>query len=429
MITGPIMINRPRSNEPLTFDASDSGIICLAKDVVSYSMGKGLNLGKLILPGNNLGDQLAQDSERETFSEYRNLSELNLANNKIKTLPSGVFTKIPHLTKLNLSDNSLQLIEFDSSHFNRLEIFDLTSNLLTQLEESSQVEMTNLMRQFVNFSLSIYGNPLQCLCESLDFLKWLKRSKSNIANYENTSCLYGKKVFKFRSMDDILDKLYFECSKTLALKIAGSLFALAIILGMIFSVCLYRHRWDIRYCMLQISHKGQKYQRIVEQTRNYVYEAFVAYDKDDRGWVRNELITHLETPNNDDSENDEMFRKPMRLCIHERDFELGNWIEENIVIAIERSRRIILVISSNFLNSNWCRFELEMARMHSMERGRNIVVPILMGNVAFGDMPASLQMIVRNTIHRMERGNGRSRGILGLSQRCFVERGRQCFCV
>ena len=322
------------------------------------------------------------------------MSELNLANNKIKTLPSGVFSKIPHLTKLNLSDNSLQLIEFDITHFDRLEILDLSSNLLTQLEANNQVAMTNLMRQFVNFSLNIYGNPLQCTCESLDFLKWLKRSESNIANYENTSCLYGKTIYKFKSMDDILNKLDFECSKTFALKIAGSLFVLAI-LGMIFSVFLYRHRWDIRYCMLQISHKGQKYQRIVEQTRNYVYDAFVAYDKDDRGWVRNELITHMETPNNDDSEHNDLFRKPMRLCIHERDFELGNWIEENIVTAIEQSRRIILVISSNFLNSNWCRFELEMARMHSMERGRNIVVPILMGNVAFEDMPASLQLIVR----------------------------------
>ena len=67
MITGPIMINRPRSTEPITFDASDNGIMCFAMDLLSYSVSRGLIIGKMILSGNNLGGQLAQDSEGETF--------------------------------------------------------------------------------------------------------------------------------------------------------------------------------------------------------------------------------------------------------------------------------------------------------------------------------------------------------------------------
>ena len=392
MLTGPFMINRPRAKQQMTLDLGDNGITCFAKDVLSYSVSKGLDIGKLFLPGNDLGEQLAHDIEGETFFEYRNLSELNLARNQIKTLPSGVFIKVPHLKMLNLSGNSLQLIAFNYSHFDRLEVLDLSSNLLTQLDAINQMRLTKLIQMCHNLSISIIGNPLQCSCNSLDFLKWLKRSKSNVANYENTSCLYDNVIYSFAGMEDILNKLDFECSKTFALKIAGSLLALTI-LGIVFSIFLYRHRWDIRYCLLKFSNKGKKYQRVVDQSKIYAYDAFVAYDKDDRGWVKNELVRNLEASINDG--NEERSRQPMRLCIHERDFELGNWIEENIVTAIEQSRRILLVVSNHFLNSNWCRFELEMARMHSMERGRNIVVPILLEDVPFEEMPASLQLIIR----------------------------------
>ena len=394
MVTGPVMVNRPRFSEPLTFDLRENGITCLAKNVLSYSVSKGLNVGGMNLAGNNLGEQLALDIEGGTFSEYRNLSELNLANNKIKTLPANIFRKTSHLKILNLSDNSLQLIEFDYSHFDRLETLDLSHNLFIQLEDSQQIRLTNIISQYGNFSLAIHGNPLQCSCESLDFLKWLKMCKANVVNYENTSCLYGKIVHKFQSIDDVLNNLDFECSKTLALKISGSICVLTI-LGFIFSIFLYRHRWDVRYYMLKMSHKGQNYQRLVDQSRNYLYDAFVAYDKDDTGWVRNELISHLESTMADGNEDHQFSRKHMRLCIHERDFEPGKCIEENIVTAIEQSKMVLVVISKNFLNSNWCRFELEMARMHGMERGNNIVIPILMEDVSFEEMPASLRMIVR----------------------------------
>ena len=118
-------------------------------------------------------------------------------------------------------------------------------------------------------------------------------------------------------------------------------------------------------------------------------------------------MRNLETPDVpiQDLEDAPYAGQPMRLCIHERDFELGNWIEENIVKAIEQSRKIILVISNNFLESNWCRFELEIARMQSLERGRNLVVPILLEDVSMERMPVGLQWIVRKHTYIEWNGN------------------------
>ena len=247
------------------------------------------------------------------------------------------------------------------------------------------------MMESMGFRIHFIGNPWQCSCESVPFLRWMSINKIHFENFGETNCLFMGKISNFTTIDDILDELDFSCSKTVLLKISGILLGLTLI-GIFISICLYRHRWDIRYCMLKMSHKGKKYQRLIDQTTTYKYDAFVAYDKDDRSWVRNELIPNMESS---EDPNSGIEGHGMRFCIHERDFELGNWIEENIVSAIEQSRKVILVISANFLASNWCRFELEISRMQSLERGRNLVVPVLLETIDSEKMPSSLQWLVR----------------------------------
>ena len=46
-----------------------------------------------------------------------------------------------------------------------------------------------------------------------------------------------------------------------------------------------------------------------------------------------------------------------KLCIHNRDFELGRAIKDNIQFAIENSNSAIVVLSQQFVDSPWCREE------------------------------------------------------------------------
>uniref|UniRef100_K1QC90 Toll-like receptor 13 n=1 Tax=Magallana gigas TaxID=29159 RepID=K1QC90_MAGGI len=62
----------------------------------------------------------------------------------------------------------------------------------------------------------------------------------------------------------------------------------------------------------------------------------------------------------------ELENKGFKVRIHDRDFIPGVDIAENITIAIHNSRRIILIMTSDFLKSQWCMFELNMARMESL---------------------------------------------------------------
>jgi len=62
---------------------------------------------------------------------------------------------------------------------------------------------------------------------------------------------------------------------------------------------------------------------------------------------------------------------------------------------MEESRKVILVISRNFTRSNYCKYEIDLARMLSVEKGRNLIVPVMLEDVRMEDMSDSLRWIVR----------------------------------
>lgn len=83
---------------------------------------------------------------------------------------------------------------------------------------------------------------------------------------------------------------------------------------------------------------------------DYNYDVFVSYSDKDRSWVLDQLIPNLEK------------RSEITICLHERDFQVGLGILENIIHSMDQSRCLLLVISESFLKSNWCSFEMHLAQ-------------------------------------------------------------------
>src|SRR5260221_716279 len=85
-----------------------------------------------------------------------------------------------------------------------------------------------------------------------------------------------------------------------------------------------------------------------------------------------------------------------RLCIHDSDFIGGYYILENIVRAIECSKKTILILTKNFLESIWCEFELQMATAHSLTKGRSMVIAVVLEELPLTLMSSDL---MKQTCH------------------------------
>ncbi|XP_047137749.1 uncharacterized protein LOC100209303 isoform X2 [Hydra vulgaris] len=77
-------------------------------------------------------------------------------------------------------------------------------------------------------------------------------------------------------------------------------------------------------------------------------DVFISYSSQNREWVNNTLLFELEKRN-------------ISVCIDYRDFVLGEYISKNILDGMHNSRKTIVVISSDYLKSNYCKEELQTA--------------------------------------------------------------------
>ena len=93
-------------------------------------------------------------------------------------------------------------------------------------------------------------------------------------------------------------------------------------------------------------------------TRRREFDAYVCYAFDqDHDFVMDTVLPELEENQN----------PPFKLCIHSRDFNIGDPIFENIQRAISRSNSAIMIMSQAFVNSIWCKAEFEQCLVENLK--------------------------------------------------------------
>ncbi len=86
------------------------------------------------------------------------------------------------------------------------------------------------------------------------------------------------------------------------------------------------------------------------------YDAFIAYSQEDIDFVRHSLLEPLQE-----------MKPGFQICVRDRDFDSGDWKSQNIIKYVQQSRRTIIVLSQNFINSQWCQFEFAQAHLRLLE--------------------------------------------------------------
>ena len=320
---------------------------------------------------NFLGKPLSEDINGAIFKPLQHLEILNLSSNLITSVPG--LSRLNNLIEIHLAFNGItevpqslaSLKNLTTLDFRQNKISTFPLNLLRQLDETAQSNSRNV-------SIDLSNNTIEISCENIAFLQWISMHPTyfrhvNTYIYRSNA---GIEVVTLRELDKRIMSLNKNCKNYTAIIVISMIF----IVGFIFSILagiVYRYRWRLRYLYYLAKSRYRGYNLIPGEPIEYKYDAFVSYAEDDYLFVKDSVVAELEEI------------RGLKLCLHQRDFLPGNYIAENILQAIKNSRLIVIVLTDTFLNSKWCIYEYNMARMESIysRNGENFIVCVMLKEI------------------------------------------------
>lgn len=124
-----------------------------------------------------------------------------------------------------------------------------------------------------------------------------------------------------------------------------------------------------------------------ELDKNKTYDVFISYSHQDEKFVE-QLVQELEYG-----------EKPFKVCIHVRDWVPGQFIAEQIVSSVNDSRRTLVVLSNNFLDSVWGKMEFRAAHTQAIEEGRARVVVVIYGDIDENNVDDELKSYLKTNTY------------------------------
>ena len=345
------------------------------------------NLTVLLIGKNNIGRDIASDTDARLFRNNHKLRVLDLAECGIQDIPQTEFSNLYKLQYLNLSGNALVNINVTFDTLRELRSLNMSHNNLTTLPSAIRSHLDN-MAAVRKMRVDISGNPLQCHCNNTDFVTWSRNTRVTFLNQDNTFCVdVNNSLAMLFRMD--LEALEIACHPYLVSAVTikngrhlDILLPTMIVLAVVSVLaCLtYRYRWKCVYCWTHATRSSAVANEALH-SEDHERDAFICYNSNDRGWVCNELMQHFE-------------ERDISMVIHQRDFLPGSVVEELIRESIAKSRYTVLVLSPDFLSSNWCLLEMHLARSCQCREGRGGILPIILREFPMSLLTPTLEDIM-----------------------------------
>ncbi len=311
-----------------------------------------------ILPKTTISLSLAQNQIKQiTKAPYylKDLHELDLSNNNLTVITGKLFYEMNHNATLYLHGNKLRTLPNS--------IYDLP----------------------IGLKITLRNNRFVCDCNNVWLYEWILKHavQGNIEDVKQVICSAGTSQGQTLVEANRRD---FVCDRTTEI-MAGSLVGICIVLVFLV-LCVYRYRGEIK---LYLYTRFDWHPFDLSDDSDIVdkqYDAFVSYNTKDYKWVCHTLRSQLEN-----------ISSPYKLCIHDRDFIVGAPIEENIMNSIKYSRRMIMVLSNNFLKSDWCILEFRSAHLRAMKERSNYLIVVLYSEVSLDDLDDDLKLYLKTNTY------------------------------
>ncbi|CAG2186957.1 unnamed protein product [Mytilus edulis] len=89
-----------------------------------------------------------------------------------------------------------------------------------------------------------------------------------------------------------------------------------------------------------------------------------------------------------------------KLCLHFRDFIPGDTIANNIIRAVQGSRRTIMLLTPRYVQSEFTKFEYQMAQTEMLKR-RHRIIPLVLDDISSvkGELDPNLEQIIHSVTY------------------------------
>ncbi|CRK92032.1 CLUMA_CG005612, isoform A [Clunio marinus] len=345
-----------------------------------------LDATEIYLDGNNY-----PELDSGLFRQHNKLRHLFLNNSQIEVIRNRTFYGLTSLTTLHLEDNQLQKLygyEFEQMH--RLRELDLHNNKLTFIANETFSHLRSLVslridgNQLVNVQLwqmlpsSIFKgnsqmqamtlgrNPWTCRCQFLqEMTQFVADNAVIVQDSQDIYCVEDskKREIDFNSSSACSD-YYADSSSGLPNLILTNgyiplmITLLATICLLVLFAILFVFREPLRLWLF--AHYGVRVFGPPCEDSDKLYDAVFLHSAKDTEYIIKHIATELENGNG---------RPPMfRLCLQHRDLaEDASYIQ--LLETICASRKIVILLTRNFLQTEWSRYDVKRA-IHESLRGR-----------------------------------------------------------
>lgn len=334
-----------------------------------------------------LNDSNIHVINNRTFNGLLTLRILHLENNFIQVLHGFEFETLVYLEELYLSNNKISSIANTTfQNLKSLTLLYLDHNFIMEFQ------VWNLRWNPGLKSVQLGSNPWTCNCQYLEtYYEWLRDASSIIKDIGSIQCRYNQSAgpylveFNVSSCSNYSAITYFQAvfqADYMPLFVIIPVLLLILILSSVL-ICVYRKELKV---WLYTRYGIRLFERnnFPPETEK-LFDAFVSYSKKDEHFVSQFLAPELECGS-----------PGYRLCLRYRDLPMSGYVAEAITEAIECSHRTIIVLSEQFLKSEWCRFELKSAHRESQCNRKHKLIVVVMDKMSFKVIDPDAKMCFRS---------------------------------
>ena len=353
-----------------------------------------------------LNDSFIYDIENRTFAGQEGLKVLRLDNNKLAQIGPETFEGLKNLEYLYLNDNLIEKIELDTfQNLKLLKHLFLNDNKLQTLFHE-MFEPHHFMDM-----MKLSGNPWRCGCDvGPELQTYIVQKNTIVMDANNMMCAEVDVEKRSLHSEGETPASYFtnqlvnhnfeycfmnytnatsgiESMIPLFSKLELSLVAILVIVFATTVLCtciFYCQRESIRLWLFK--HFGVRIVNKIKEEPGKIYDAFVSYSNGDEQMMVNNLAPQLEEG-----------RPGYKLYVLYRDTPRHTFPTQRIMDAMGASRRVIILLTQNFLNNEWSSSEFRVVHQQVLKDKTKHVIIIMLDNIPQEKLDPDLRKYVRNS--------------------------------